>query len=350
MSIKIGDKVKFLNEVGTGVVTRMINDKTAGVLNEDGFEIPSLLSELIKVDEEVHRQEQVFAGHQEEEEQVGNTYPEVTDSQLGEFIKDDAQNDIYLALVPKDQKKPESSDLDMYLINDSHYTVLYQATRPDDKYMQLLGAGVLEDNTKVQVATLPKDKLNEMSEVEFQLLFHRTARFIAYQPIVRNWRVKPSRFFQTQTFKANDFFHEKAYLYKLTGENQEDRIERISDAQIEKEKKIKARAEKQDNTSKKKAKKTDEIEEVDLHIQTLVESHEDMKPGEILEVQMSRFTTALEGAIRAKSRKIVFIHGVGNGRLKHKIRKTIEREYPRLQYQDASFKEYGYGATMVIIK
>ena len=95
---------------------------------------------------------------------------------------------------------------------------------------------------------------------------------------------------------------------------------------------------------------TDEIEEVDLHIQTLVESHEDMKPGEILEVQMSRFTTALEGAIRAKSRKLVFIHGVGNGRLKHKIRKTIEREYPRLQYQDASFKEYGYGATMVIIK
>ena len=36
--IKLGDKVKFLNDVGGGVVTRIINKDTVAVENEDGFE------------------------------------------------------------------------------------------------------------------------------------------------------------------------------------------------------------------------------------------------------------------------------------------------------------------------
>jgi hypothetical protein len=48
-------------------------------------------------------------------------------------------------------------------------------------------------------------------------------------------------------------------------------------------------------------------------------------------------------------RKIVFIHGVGNGKLKLEIRRSLDRDYPQLKYQDASFQEYGYGATMVIL-
>ena len=72
--------------------------------------------------------------------------------------------------------------------------------------------------------------------------------------------------------------------------------------------------------------------------------------GEIVNIQMDRFETSLETAIRAKTQRIVFIHGVGNGKLKHELRKTLERKYPDLKYQDASFKEYGYGATMVYLK
>lgn len=58
----------------------------------------------------------------------------------------------------------------------------------------------------------------------------------------------------------------------------------------------------------------------------------------------------MEGAIRSNQNKIVFIHGVGNGRLKHELRKKLERKYSNFKYQDASFKEYGYGATMVYLK
>jgi hypothetical protein len=40
---------------------------------------------------------------------------------------------------------------------------------------------------------------------------------------------------------------------------------------------------------------------------------------------------------------------VGNGTLKIEIRKELDRMKNKLDYQDASFKEYGYGATMVKI-
>ena len=51
-----------------------------------------------------------------------------------------------------------------------------------------------------------------------------------------------------------------------------------------------------------------------------------------------------------KKRIIVFIHGKGVGILKSEIIKAFKRDYKHLDYQDASFQEYGYGATMVIIK
>ncbi len=92
-----------------------------------------------------------------------------------------------------------------------------------------------------------------------------------------------------------------------------------------------------------------DVEEVDLHINRILPDHKNLTSGEILEAQMARFTTALEGAIRNGQKKIVFIHGRGEGKLKYEIRKKLESDYPRLTFQDASFKEYGYGATLVII-
>lgn len=100
----------------------------------------------------------------------------------------------------------------------------------------------------------------------------------------------------------------------------------------------------------KKADPPPGIEEVDLHIHHILSDHENLTPGEILEAQMARFTTALNGAIRSRQKKIVFIHGRGEGKLKYEIRKKLESDYPRLTFQDASFKEYGYGATLVIIR
>ena len=91
------------------------------------------------------------------------------------------------------------------------------------------------------------------------------------------------------------------------------------------------------------------MEEVDLHINELIDYSEGMSNSEILQIQLDRFHFVIEQNKKNKGKKIVFIHGVGNGVLKNEIRKLLERKYKGLNYQDASFREYGFGATMVII-
>lgn len=100
---------------------------------------------------------------------------------------------------------------------------------------------------------------------------------------------------------------------------------------------------------KKEAKKED-ILEVDLHIGVLTEHWRDIPRTEMLNLQLSVFQRVMRENIRNKGKKIVFIHGRGEGILKNAIASALNRDYPACQYQDASFAQYGFGATMVTIQ
>jgi dsDNA-specific endonuclease/ATPase MutS2 len=47
VEFKIGDKISFLNEKGTGVITNILTNYRVLVMNDDGFEISYPLSELV---------------------------------------------------------------------------------------------------------------------------------------------------------------------------------------------------------------------------------------------------------------------------------------------------------------
>ncbi len=81
----------------------------------------------------------------------------------------------------------------------------------------------------------------------------------------------------------------------------------------------------------------------------IIDDFSELSSGEIVEIQLARFRTAVEGAIRSGQKKIVFIHGKGEGKLKRDINRIIDSEYTRCVHQDASFSEYGYGATLILI-
>ena len=51
--IKVGDRVKFMNDVGGGIVTKVISKSLVHVENDDGFEIPTLVADLVVVNEEM---------------------------------------------------------------------------------------------------------------------------------------------------------------------------------------------------------------------------------------------------------------------------------------------------------
>mgnify|MGYP000061168489 CR=1 FL=1 len=89
--------------------------------------------------------------------------------------------------------------------------------------------------------------------------------------------------------------------------------------------------------------------EEDLHINELVESVVGMTNHEILTFQMNHFHKILNKAIKENVDNLIFIHGIGNGTLKTTLRKSLEEDY-NLYFEDASFKEYGFGATKVFPK
>ncbi len=89
--------------------------------------------------------------------------------------------------------------------------------------------------------------------------------------------------------------------------------------------------------------------EVDLHIEELIDSHHGMSNSEILSVQMANFNRQLNIAIRRKVKKLVIIHGVGEGTLRTAIRTELLSNYPNFEFHDASYRKYGYGATEILI-
>jgi len=87
------------------------------------------------------------------------------------------------------------------------------------------------------------------------------------------------------------------------------------------------------------------IKEIDLHLK------EGYNRPDAVERQLARFRAELDSAVRSGLSEIIFIHGIGNGKLKQELREIIVTDYKTCSYQDASFSRYGYGgATLIIIK
>ena len=50
MNVKVGDKVRFLNDIGGGTVVKIIDRQSVMVLNDDDFEVPTPVSELVVIE------------------------------------------------------------------------------------------------------------------------------------------------------------------------------------------------------------------------------------------------------------------------------------------------------------
>jgi hypothetical protein len=214
-----------------------------------------------------------------------------------------------------------------------------------------IATGILEANTKVHIASYDQTDISQLKQVQVQALWFGSERFIMKSPLHETVNLTNENFYRAKEYIENDYFDEKAKIFVVGKMHLADILkEKIENADLgnivfEKDKIKKANKHESDSNAEK-----DNPEEVDLHIHEIVDDYQGLSNGEIIRIQLNRFETALEGAILNKQQKIVFIHGVGEGKLKYELRKLLDTKYLDLKYQDASFKEYGYGATMVFIK
>lgn len=370
MNVKVGDTVRFLNDVGGGTVVKIIDRNTAMVLNDDEFEVPTPMSELVVVESSTdNRLRENRSGNADNRQSKhyqadSNTYSDADeledDAPAAPSIEeifypmvsfDKANGDSlreFLAFVPK----PKNGGFDIYLINDSNYNVLYSIVATDaDDQSESEAVGVLEANTKVQFSTLTMDSVNLIPAYTFHLTFYRKGSFKVKEPLSRTIELNPVKFYKETSFVKNDFFCKNAMMIALIDERAAaDSIENMSEKDFKALVNQKKQGEKVEHKEFKSGKAMQsQIVEVDLHIHELLDDFRGLSNSEMLEIQMKKFNEELEKAMHNGTKKIVFIHGVGAGVLKLEIRRKLDQMKKKLDYQDASFKEYGYGATLVRI-
>ena len=90
--------------------------------------------------------------------------------------------------------------------------------------------------------------------------------------------------------------------------------------------------------------------EVDLHAGELLDDLRGLSPADILNYQIDTFRSVMDQNLHNHGRRIVFIHGKGEGVLRQALLKELNHRYKGHDVADASFREYGYGATQVTIR
>ena len=169
------------------------------------------------------------------------------------------------------------------------------------------------------------------------------------------FRLDKVKFYKLHTFRENDFFDEAALLLPIV-ENDKTTRPLVVDAQQLKKEMFSSSS---DDSSPKDTyvrryedgkkgnpflnkRKNDDIVVVDLHANSLLDTTAGMSSSDILSYQIEKFHEVLDKYKSEKGRRIVFIHGKGEGVLRHAIVHELQYKYKKYQYQDASFLEYGY--------
>ena len=346
--MKIGDKVRFLSEIGGGIVKGFRGKDVALVEDEDGFQIPMLVKECVVIETDnynipIKKKPEPEPVKVEEEPPITYRAPEVKGNNV---------LNVMLAFVPENIKAMTTTGFDTYLVNDSNYFIDYLYLSAENKSWTLRSRGTLKPNTKEHIEEFQKSDLNSLEHLCVQLIAYKDDRTFMLKPAISTEiRLDTVKFYKLHTFTQSDFFMEPALIYDIVKDDNPAKpiILNADDIKEALLKKDEPKPEPRHQQQKKKSKEKSDIVEVDLHIHELLETTSGMSNGDMLNYQLDVFRKKLEEYKKKKGQKIVFIHGKGDGVLRRAILDELKRKYKSYEAQDASFQEYGFGATMVTI-
>jgi hypothetical protein len=315
MKYKLGDFVRFVDERLEGYVTKIIDEQMIGVTVEDDFEIPVLASKVTYV-------------HGHGAESHDEEYVADVKQPVGEF----KSKGVHIAVVA-DAKA--NALVHLYIINETSYQLLASLTTQQQKDFKGEFAGIVEPNGVAKVYSAKLSDLQLWPKLIFQVLFYTKQNQPSVEPLT-----------VSEQFKAKDFAGAKKlvpYIKQQGWMIQLDEPELVIDAEKLKESFFKPAEEKPQTVAKP-------VSELDLHIEKLRDDHQFLASSEILNIQTDHFKKALDAAIVHQMPDITFIHGTGNGILKHELHKLLSK-HPKVQtFMDARKEKFGYGATKVMLK
>ena len=351
MNIKIGDKVRFLNSVGGGIVRSFSGKDQVMVEGDDGFEIPALTRELVVVE---HLESQVHSSKPKPQAPV-ITIPEPQPEPEEDFVPEETPEgerlNVFLAYLPVEPKAIQQNGYECYFINESNYYLFFNYMNRNNNSWVSRYNGLIEPNTKIFLEEFGKEDLNSLERVCVQFIaFKKEKPYTLKNAVSVELRLDTVKFYKTHCFMENDFFEEDALIYPVVRGDLPERELLVSAAELQEAMQQKTRIDKPSPKPVSKKQVSSPILEVDLHINNLLDNTNGLSNADMLEYQMNIFHEVLAQYAKQKGQKIVFIHGKGDGILRNNIEKELKTRYKQYYYQDASFREYGFGATMITIK
>jgi hypothetical protein len=360
MELNIGDKVRYLDAVGGGVVLAFKGKDLVVVLEEDGFETPILRRQCVVIESANAALEQKKANAKtvtSTSTGLGITTPPKTlhrdtivprpmifkqpQSREGELIT------LSLAFLPAEGHSFQESIFESYLINESNYSIMFNYASCSGKSWTSRCVGVVEPNSKLFLEEFGRQSLPDMEKVCLQMVAYKTDLPYSFKNSLSiEIRLDTIKFYKIHCFKENDFFDEDALVVSIVRNDVPERA-LISDPEVIRQAMLVKQTEKP-RVSVPLEKKQGPIE-VDLHINNLLDSTAGMDAAAILQHQLDVFRKYMKEYKLNKGTKLVFIHGKGEGVLRAAILKELKADYKTCRSQDASFREYGFGATMVVV-
>lgn len=396
--MNIGDKVRFLNTTGGGKIAGFQGKDLVLVCDDDGFEIPTLRSEIVVVETDnynlvrkpVPSKERASTsesdglshtsikaalaahaaaanggenGAPEEEPLEDESEPadkEITFQPRPLERRGADQVNFYIGFLPVDSRALSQTEFEVYLINDSNLYVRFLLLTQEGEQYSLRHEGLVLPNQKLLLDTIGHADLPQWERLTFQLLAYKTDKpFALKSPMNITLRVDGTKFYKLHSFAASDFFNDPALVRPLVSEDRPAQsvsiaAETVEEALItpevvrqaaERPKQQPARVMDKSVTLDRNA-----IVEVDLHADVLLDSTRGLTPTDILMMQIKAFHDTMRQYAKDKGRRIVFIHGKGESVLRATLLKELKNHYRHCTHQDASFREYGFGATMVTVR
>lgn len=396
--MNIGDKVRFLNTTGGGKIAGFQGKDLVLVCDDDGFEIPTLRSEIVVVEtdnynlvrkpvpskERASTSESDGLSHTSIKAALAAHAAAANGGENGapeeELLEDESepadkeitfqprplerrgadQVNFYIGFLPVDSRALSQTEFEVYLINDSNLYVRFLLLTQEGEQYSLRHEGLVLPNQKLLLDTIGHADLPQWERLTFQLLAYKTDKpFALKSPMNITLRVDGTKFYKLHSFAASDFFNDPALVRPLVSEDRPAQsvsiaAETVEEALItpevvrqaaERPKQQPARAIDKSVTLDRNA-----IVEVDLHADVLLDSTRGLTPTDILMMQIKAFHDTMRQYAKDKGRRIVFIHGKGEGVLRATLLKELKNHYRHCTHQDASFREYGFGATMVTVR
>lgn len=378
--MKIGDKVSFLSETGGGVIAGFQGKNIVLVEDEDGFQIPTPINEVVVIGNDDYSIAKVVAKTESKPkdnksvkalladgtdadvdtdvEEIDIADKEVTFKMPAEERKGGNALSCYLAFVPINIKEMTTTRFEAYLVNDCNYSLQYSFMTAEGNAWTLHSQGEIEPNTSLYIEEVGREELNSLLKMGFQLFAYKRDKSFILKPVVEvQLRLDPVKFYKLHSFQKTIYFDTPALLYTIVEDDKIAHPLHIDAAElknkmagnVEPSRLVSGKDTATKSQSAPRPRNSDELV-VDLHIDALLDSTAGMSHADILNYQIGKFQEVLDKCSTQKGKKIIFIHGKGEGVLRHSLINMLNYKYKRYQYQDASFQEYGYGATQVTIR